>query len=147
MATTDVYTPALMEHVSTPDYKGSLDDASLSHEGINPSCGDDLTLYVRLADDGTIADASWDGTGCAVSQASADMACDLVIGRTPAEARDLCGLFGRMVRGEQTDPAELARLDEAACLASVSHMPARVKCAELAWRTLGEMMDNGENPS
>lgn len=144
MATTSgggVYSPALLEHVSNPDYHVHLDDATCTHEGVNPSCGDDLTISYSLAPDGTIADAAWEGTGCAVSQGSADMMCDLVIGRTPAEAARLARLFGRMVRGEETDADALAELDEASCLESISHMPARVKCAELAWRTLEEMLE------
>lgn len=143
MSNTNVYTQALMDHVSHPDYNYELDDATYSHEGINPSCGDDLTLHVHLADDGTIDEASWTGSGCAISQASADMMSDLVEGMTVADARDACELFGRMIRGEETDPAKLAELDEASCLESISRMPARVKCAELAWRTLDEMLATG----
>lgn len=135
-----VYSPALMEHVAHPDYNYELEDATFSHEGVNPSCGDDLTLHVRLADDGTIDEASWTGKGCAVSMASADMMAELVEGKTVADARDACELFARMIRGEETDPAVLAQLDDAADLISISHMPARVKCAELAWRTLDEML-------
>ena len=143
MPNPNVYTQALMDHVSHPDYNYALDDASLSHEGINPSCGDDLTLHVRLADDGTIDEASWTGSGCAISQASADMMAELVEGMSVSDAHEACELFGRMIRGEETDPDKLAELDEAACLESISRMPARVKCAELAWRTLDEMLATG----
>lgn len=129
-----------MDHVSNPDYKYKMEDATYSHEGINPSCGDDLVLDVRLGDDGTIAEVSWTGSGCAVSQGSADMMSDLMVGETPEHARELCHLFGRMIRGEETDASVLEELDEAAELESISHMPARVKCAELAWRTLDEML-------
>ena len=136
----NVYSRALMDHVSNPDYKYKMEDATYSHEGINPSCGDDLVLDVRLGDDGTIAEVSWTGSGCAVSQGSADMMSDLMVGETPEHARELCHLFGRMIRGEETDVSVLEELDEAAELESISHMPARVKCAELAWRTLDEML-------
>lgn len=129
-----------MDHVSNPDYKYKMEDATYSHEGINPSCGDDLVLDVRLGGDGTIAEVSWTGSGCAVSQGSADMMSDLMVGETPEHARELCHLFGRMIRGEETDASALEELDEAAELESISHMPARVKCAELAWRTLDEML-------
>lgn len=147
MATSDIYTPALMEHVQHPDWHFALDDATHTHEGVNPSCGDDLTLHLRLGDDGTIEEASWTGSGCAVSQASADMLADLVQGLSADEAAELCRLFGAMVRGEVSDPSDLEGLDEAACLASVSHMPARVKCAELAWRTLEEMLGGASAPT
>lgn len=136
----NVYSRALMDHVSNPDYKYKMEDATYSHEGINPSCGDDLVLDVRLGDDGKIAEVSWTGSGCAVSQGSADMMSDLMVGETPEHARELCHLFGRMIRGEETDASALEELDEAAELESISHMPARVKCAELAWRTLDEML-------
>lgn len=136
----NVYSRALMDHVSNPDYKYKMEDATYSHEGINPSCGDDLVLDVRLGDDGTLAEVSWTGSGCAVSQGSADMMSDLMVGETPEHARELCHLFGRMIRGEETDASVLEELDEAAELESISHMPARVKCAELAWRTLDEML-------
>ena len=117
----NVYSRALMDHVSNPDYKYKMEDATYSHEGVNPSCGDDLS-------------------GCAVSQGSADMMSDLMVGETPEHARELCHLFGRMIRGEETDASVLEELDEAAELESISHMPARVKCAELAWHTLDEML-------
>lgn len=140
MGAADLYSPALLEHVSHPDYNYEIEDATCSHEGINPSCGDDLTLHLKMADDGTIAEASWTGVGCAVSQGSADMMSDLMVGATPEEARALCDAFGRMVRGEGLTNEEREELDEATCLESISHMPARVKCAELAWRTLDEML-------
>ena len=73
MANANVYSRALMDHVSSPDYKYKMDEPTLSHEGINPSCGDDLVLDVRLGEDGTISEVSWTGHGCAVSQGSADM--------------------------------------------------------------------------
>ena len=136
MAATDLYNAAFMDHVSHPDYKYQMEDADCSHEGVNPSCGDDLVLDVRLGEDGTISEVSWTGHGCAVSQGSADMMSDLMVGETPENARKLCHLFGQMIRGEQKDPGTLEELDEAAELESISHMPARVKCAELAWRTL-----------
>jgi nitrogen fixation NifU-like protein len=141
MANDNLYTEALMEHVQHPDYKYKLAGATHSHEGVNPSCGDDLILQIRMGADGRIEEAAYTGHGCAVSQASADMMSDLMVGKTPEEALELCRLFGDMVRGDETDSAKLEeQLDEAACLQSISHMPARVKCAELGWRTLEEML-------
>lgn len=136
-----LYTPALMEHSSDPDYKYEMECATCTHEGVNPSCGDDLTLSLRINDKGVIEEAAWQGIGCAVSQASADMMSDLITGMDAREARDLCEVFKRMARGEEKDPEVLEELGDAACLQSVARMPARVKCAELAWRTLGEMLD------
>ena len=135
----NIYTAALMQHNSHPDYKYEMEDCTCSHEGINPSCGDELTLQLRIEGD-VIEEASFVGSGCAVSQASADMMADLVTGETVEEARRLCGLFLKMVKGEELTEDEREDLDEAAELESVSRMPARVKCAELGWRTLSEMI-------
>ncbi len=141
MDTNSVYSEVLLDHASHPDYNFTLENASVSHEGVNPSCGDDLVVHIRLGDNDTIAEASWTGSGCAISQASADMMSDLIIGKTAKEARELCQLFMRMVRGEETNKDLLEQeLDEACCLESMSRMPARVKCAELAWHTLNEML-------
>ncbi len=144
METTSLYNAQFMDHVAHPDYKYQIEHPSCTHEGINPSCGDELNFSIRLADDGTIEEAAYQGHGCAISQASADMMSDLMIGKTPEQAIELCKLFGRMVRGEVDDPREIAKLDEASMLKDISHMPARVKCAELAWRTLEEMLEKGE---
>ena len=137
----NLYNAQFLDHAQNPDYKYQMDDVTFSHEGINPSCGDELTFSVRMATDGTIEEAAFTGSGCAISQESADMMSDLMIDKTPAEAIALCELFKRMIRGEETDDAVLEQLDEATMLRDIAHMPARVKCAELAWRTLQEMLE------
>ena len=139
MAVTDLYNAEFMDHVSHPDYKYQMDEPTCTHDGVNPSCGDELTLSLRLRGD-RIEEAAFTGHGCAVSQASADMMADLVTGETVEEARRLCGLFMKMVKGETLTDEEKEDLDEAAQLESISHMPARVKCAELGWRTLSEII-------
>lgn len=132
-----IYTAALMEHNAHPDYKYDLENATHEHEGINPSCGDELVLKLRLGDDGrTIEEAAFTGHGCAVSQASADMMADLITGESIEEAQRLCKLFIGMVQGKELSDQDREDLDEAAELETISRMPARVKCAELAWRTL-----------
>ena len=135
----NIYTAALMEHNAHPDYKYDLENATDEHEGVNPSCGVELVLKLRV-ENGVIEEAAFTGHGCAVSQASADMMADLVTGETVEEARRLCGLFLKMVKGEELTEDEREDLDEAAELESISRMPARVKCAELGWRTLSEMI-------
>lgn len=144
MDVTSLYNAEFMDHVAHPDYKYQMENPTCTHEGVNPSCGDELKFSVRLADDGTIDEAAFTGRGCAISQASADIMSDLMVGRTPEEAIHLCDLFERMVRGEVTDEAELEPLEDAEMLKDISHMPARVKCAELAWRTLKEMLEARE---
>ena len=135
----NIYTAALMQHNSHPDYKYEMEGCTCSHEGVNPSCGDELTLQLRI-EDGVIEEASFVGSGCAVSQASADMMADLVTGETVEEAKRLVGLFLGMIKGEALSEEDKEDLDEAAELESISRMPARVKCAELAWRTLEKLL-------
>lgn len=141
MAASDLYSAALLERSADPEYKYQMECATCSHEGVNPTCGDELVLSLRLSAGGIIEEAAFTGSGCAISQASADMMSEVVIGKTLQEAQGLCEIFERMTRGEEADPKRLGVLGEAACLASVSRMPARVKCAQLAWRTLGELID------
>lgn len=135
----NIYTAALMQHNSHPDYKYEMEGCTCSHEGVNPSCGDELTLQLRI-EDGVIEEASFVGSGCAVSQASADMMADLITGETVEEAKRLAGLFLGMIKGEALSEEDKEDLDEAAELESISRMPARVKCAELAWRTLEKLL-------
>lgn len=137
----NIYTAALMQHNSHPDYKYEMEGCTCSHEGVNPSCGDELTLQLRI-EDGVIEEASFVGSGCAVSQASADMMADLITGETVEEAKRLVGLFLGMIKGEALSEEDKEDLDEAAELESISRMPARVKCAELAWRTLEKLLAN-----
>lgn len=139
----NIYTAALMQHNAHPDYKYKMQGATCSHEGINPSCGDELTLQLKL-DGNVIEEASFVGQGCAVSQASADMMADLITGETIEEAQRLLGLFFKMIKGEPLSEEEKEDLDEAAELESISRMPARVKCAELAWRTLEKLLGDVE---
>ena len=139
METKNFYNEILTEHNMHPEFKHDLSDADIVLDGVNPSCGDEMVLKLRI-EDGVIEEAAFTGHGCAVSQASADMMADLVTGETVEEARRLCGLFMKMVKGETLTDEEKEDLDEAAQLESISHMPARVKCAELGWRTLSEII-------
>ncbi len=141
MANSIYSSAALMEHNAYPDYKYVLKGATHEHEGVNPSCGDEMVLRLRLSDDGeTIEEAAFTGHGCAVSQASADIMAELITGETIEEAKRLCSLFVKMIQGEELSDQAREDLDEAYELEPISRMPARVKCAELAWRTLDEML-------
>lgn len=138
MDTKELYREILNEHNLNPIHKQNMENPSFCLEGVNPSCGDQITLQLKMEGD-KITDASFIGSGCAVSQASADMMADLVIGKTKEEALKLADIFDRMIKGSVTDE-ELEKLDEAAALQDISHMPARVKCAMLGWRTVKEML-------
>ena len=131
---TDFYTELITEHSRDKRNRRAVEGATCSHHGVNPSCGDELTLELRVAD-GKIADAAFTGSGCAISQASASMMADILRGKSVEDGNRLAELFLAMIKGEVTDEAELEELEEAIALQGVSKMPARVKCAVLPWHT------------
>ena len=132
-----LYNAALLEHNAHPDYKYTLSDANHIMPGKNPSCGDEMTLYLHT-ENKVIEEASFTGHGCAVSQASADIMAEMITGKTIDEAKTLVDLFLKMIKGDTLSQQEFDLLDEAGELQNISRMPSRVKCAELAWRTLDE---------
>ena len=135
----DLYTEVIGEHSRSPENKGELAAATVRERGHNPSCGDEITLELQI-EDGIIKDAAFTGVGCAISQASTDIMIDLMRGKTVEEAQRLAQLFTSMIKREVTDDAALEELDEAIALKNISNMPARVKCAVLAWRTLEDVL-------
>ncbi len=137
------YNEILTEHNMRPEFKHDLPDADIVLEGVNPSCGDDIFLKLKLDGD-TISDGAFVGDGCAISQASADIMLGMVIGKKKEEALKLADLFFRMIKGEASDE-ELDELEEASALKDISHMPARVKCAVLGWHTLQEVLNKKVN--
>ena len=139
MGLEDVYTELVSEHSRCPENRHPLDCATCSCKGHNPSCGDEITLHLDIAD-GIVKDASFEGVGCAISQASTDMMIDLIRGKSVEKARELAGKFIGMIKREITDEDELEELDGALALKNVSNMPARVKCAVLAWHTLDDAL-------
>lgn len=143
MANKIFYNEILTDHNLHPGNKRDIPDANLVLEGVNPSCGDDIILKLRVKD-GIIEDGGFTGDGCAVSQASADMMLDLIIGKPEVEARRLSEIFLRMIKGRITGE-ELEELEEAGVLQDISHMPARVKCAVLGWHTMEEMLNGASD--
>ncbi len=136
------YNEVLIDHNMNPVHKHTLDDANLVLEGVNPSCGDDIVLALK-EENGIITDGAFQGTGCAISQASADIMLELIIGRTREDALRLSELFMRMIKSEVSDE-ELDELEEASALKEIAHMPARVKCAVLGWHTMQEVLSPKE---
>ena len=132
------YNEILTEHNMRPDFKHDLPDADIVLDGVNPSCGDEIQL--KLKTDGEyITDGAFVGDGCAISQASTDIMLGMIIGKKKDEALKLADIFMRMIRGEASEE-EIDGLEEASALRDISHMPARVKCAMLGWRTLSEAL-------
>lgn len=134
-----LYTDLILEHNQDKRNKHELAEFTNSEHGHNPSCGDDLTLQIDVKD-GVIKEAAYTGSGCAISQASASMMIDLIKGKTVEEALHYVDLFLGMIKKEVTDDAELEELEDAMALKNISNMPARVKCAVLAWHTLKEAL-------
>ncbi len=132
------YNEVVTDHNMHPLHKHDIENPDFVMEGVNPSCGDEITLQLKV-EDGIITDGGFVGDGCAISQASADIMIDMVIGKTTEEALHLADLFIRMIKSEAS-PEEIEELQEAGALADISHMPARVKCAVLGWHTLDEMI-------
>ena len=139
----DLYTEVIGEHSRSPENKGELAAATVRERGHNPSCGDEITIELQI-ENGIIKDAAFTGVGCAISQASTDIMIDLMRGKTVEEAQRLAQLFTSMIKREVTDDAALEELDEAIALKNISNMPARVKCAVLAWHTLEDVLKNDQ---
>ncbi len=136
------YNEILLDHNMHPAHKHELPDADMEMRGYNPTCGDDITMKLKV-ENNVVVDGAFVGSGCAISQASADMMLDLVIGKPKEEALRLADIFLRMIKGEAAEE-EIDELEEAGILKAVSHMPARVKCAVLGWHTLEQMLNKKE---
>jgi len=128
----ELYQAVILDHNNKPRNFGRLPGATHSANGHNPLCGDQLTVYVRLEGD-LVEDVRFEGSGCAISKASASLMTAAIKGKTAAEVETMFDNFHKVVTGTGGDPALLAKL---AVFAGVSEFPMRVKCASLAWHTL-----------
>jgi nitrogen fixation NifU-like protein len=140
---TDLYQEVILDHNRRPRNFRAMEGASRTQEGYNPLCGDRLTLYVRLDGD-RIGDVSFQGTGCAISKASASLMTDAVKGKTVEEARAIFDRFHEMVTS--SPESVVPEIGKLAVLAGVREFPTRVKCASLAWHTLKAAVAGGEGP-
>lgn len=136
----ELYQDIIMEHYKEKKHKKHIEDADLEREGANPLCGDDITLYLKIEGD-TITDASYDGVGCSISSASADMLAQSIKGRTVAEVKQLVKDFKGMILedGEPDFPEDISDLE---ALKGVKNFPVRIKCALLSWNTLEQMLED-----
>lgn len=145
----ELYRELILDHARSPRHFGALPGTTHSAEGINPLCGDKLKLYLRLDADDTIADAAFEGSGCAISVASASLLTDLVIGMPVEQAlryvdavtSRLAGRASRVVGSESVDLGKLRALD------GVREFPSRVKCATLAWHALDSAIKRRPAPA
>ena len=141
----ELYTQIITENSRSKENRHPVEGATHSLEGVNPSCGDDITLQLRVKD-GKIEDAGFIGSGCAISQASADIMLGMIVGKKKEDALKMGEIFLKMIQGEASED-EIDSLEEASALRDIAHMPARVKCAVLGWRTLKEALLDGDELS
>lgn len=129
----ELYQEVIFDHNRNPRHAGCLEDHNRRAEGFNPLCGDRITLYLRLGEGDVIEDVRFEGSGCAISVASASMMTEHLIGKTAEEAEALFERFHDMLTGGGAEPADLGKLQ---VLSGVKEFPSRIKCATLAWHAL-----------
>ena len=137
---TDVYNELIMEHSMNSYNKKKLEKADYSEIGHNPNCGDEITLELKL-NGNIIEDMAFSGHGCAISQASTSIMIDTLKGKTIYEAKEIIKTFIDMIKRETKSEEELEKLEEAIAFRNVANMPARVKCALLAWHTIEDILN------
>lgn len=135
-----IYTDIIMEQSTATYNKHKLENATNNEHGHNPSCGDDITLEI-IMDGDKIKDLAFTGHGCAISQASTSIMIDLLKGKTKKEALQLIDIFLKMIKREEISEENLDKIEDAQALKNISNMPARVKCAELAWYTMEKLLE------
>jgi len=144
----DLYRELILDHARSPRHFGKLEGATHSAEGINPLCGDKLRIYFSIDPDGHISDAKFEGSGCAISVASASLLTDTVIGLKTDDALDFFSalvsrLSGRAKTGDHESTVDLGKL---VALEGVKEFPSRVKCATLAWHALNSAIHDDSAP-
>ena len=135
----DVYNELIMEHSMNSCNKRKIENPDKVEKGHNPSCGDEIELELKM-NGNVIEDIAFTGQGCAISQSSTSIMADVLRGKTIEEAKEITKTFIEMIKRETTDEKELEKLEEAIAFKNVANMPARVKCALLAWHTLEKMI-------
>ena len=140
----DLYQEVILEHSKAPRNYRELKPADRKAEGFNPLCGDRFTIYLQMQGD-SIRDIGFQGSGCAISKASASMMTQTLKGKTLAEAKELFEQFHKLVTGQAAANGNLAGLGKLAVFAGVSAFPVRVKCATLAWHTLQAALEGKQD--
>ncbi|WP_435921831.1 Fe-S cluster assembly sulfur transfer protein SufU [Paenibacillus sp. DYY-L-2] len=128
----DLYRRVIMDHYKNPRNKGKFEDGAFTVDLNNPTCGDRISLQLKL-EDGIVKDARFTGEGCSISMSSASMMTEAVKGRSFEDAMELANRFSSLMKGE---PAEFEDYEDIEALSGVNKFPARIKCATLAWNAL-----------
>ena len=142
-----LYRDVILDHSRNPRHFGRLADATHVADGVNPLCGDRLKLYLRIEDDGTIAESSFEGSGCAISVASASLLTEKVSGVGGAEAARWFGEVTSRLDGENSGLPLSRELEGLEALDGIRDFPGRVKCATLAWHALSAALNNESGPA
>ena len=136
----ELYNDIIMEHSMNSYNKKELDSCDFCEMGHNPNCGDEIKLEVKLNGD-VIEDMAFTGHGCAISQSSTSVMIDVLKGKTIKEAKDIIETYINMIKRQIKDKKELEKLEDAIAFKNISNMPARVKCALLAWHTMEDLLN------
>lgn len=136
----NVYNELIMEHSMNSYNKKKIENANFCEIGHNPNCGDEITLQLKI-DGNKIQDMAFSGHGCAISQASTSIMIDTLKGKTIEEAKEIIKTFIEMIKRETKSEEELEKLEDAIAFRNVANMPARVKCALLAWHTIEDILN------
>ncbi|HET6413091.1 MAG TPA: SUF system NifU family Fe-S cluster assembly protein [Anaeromyxobacter sp.] len=141
---TDLYQEVVLDHSKRPRNYGPLPEETHRAEGLNPLCGDRITVHARV-EGGVVSEVRFEGSGCAISRASASVMTGLVRGKSPSQIEALFRDFHRLVT-EGQKPGEEERMGKLAVFSGVHEFPARVKCASLAWHALRQALSGGKGP-
>jgi len=142
----DLYQEVVMDHNRRPRNFKKLEDAQRTAEGFNPLCGDQISLYVNVDDDGVIEDIGFEGAGCAISKATASMMTEAIKGKNVDKAEEIFEAFRHMLTRKPEEDYDYELLGDLEILQGVSQFPTRIKCATLSWHTLNSAL-GGKQPS
>ena len=137
----EIYKQVIIENTKEKEHKKEIE--GIGKEGINPSCGDELKIFVKMNEDNTIIEEiSFTGRGCAISEASANIMAEILKGKTKEDAKKIITTFFDMIKLNETDDEKLMEiLGDAYAFKNISYMPSRVKCAFLSWKTLEKILE------
>lgn len=143
----ELYRDLILDHARNPRHFGKLDHTTHSAEGINPLCGDKLRLYLDVDPDETIRSAAFEGSGCAISVASASLLTDTIIGLSSSDALDFFDAVTAQLAGDDPQDGRQVDIGKLRALAGVREFPSRVKCATLAWHALKSALRQDTTPA
>jgi len=140
----ELYQRVILDHNRNPKNFGPLDPHTHECDGFNPLCGDKLTVYLNVTGAGVIERVSFDGSGCAISKASASLMTEALTGREVGVARTLFAQFHKMVLGEYDPDDDDSLLGKLAIFEGIREYPSRIKCASLSWHTMKSALDGAD---